>query len=251
MGKAPPPQVHRVTMKKYQLIFYFIVLPSLCFGFNAKVVNISDGDTVTVVTDANKQVKIRLYGIDTPEKGQAFGQKAKEFTSKSVSGKNVTIEEINKDRYGRTVGIISANGSILNEELIKNGLAWHYGRYCNRPECNRWKQYELQAQKSKIGLWAESSPTPPWDFRKNKRENKKAKQKTTALSDDEIKKRIIQESIASYPGNCPCPYNAARNGSRCGGRSAWSRKGGYSPICFENEVTDEMVDNWIKNHTEE
>lgn len=235
-------------MKKYLLFFYFIVLPSLCFGFNAKVVNISDGDTVTVLTDANIQVKIRLYGIDTPEKGQAFGQKAKEFTAKSVSGKIVTIDEIDRDRYGRTVGIISANGTILNEELLKNGLAWQYERYCNRPECLHWKQYEIQAKKTKIGLWSENSPTPPWDFRKNKRENKRAEQKTSGLSGDEIKKRIIQASIASYPGNCPCPYNAARNGSRCGGRSAWSRTGGYSPICYEHEVTQEMIINWRKSH---
>lgn len=61
------------------------------------------------------------------------------------------------------------------------------------------------------------------------------------ISEQQIKKQIIEESIASYSGRCPCPYNAARNGSSCGGRSAWSRKGGYAPICFEREVTSEMV----------
>lgn len=64
------------------------------------------------------------------------------------------------------------------------------------------------------------------------------------MTDQQVKSRIIQESIASYRGNCPCPYNLARNGSRCGKRSAWSRPGGYSPICFETDVTDEMVRNW-------
>lgn len=64
------------------------------------------------------------------------------------------------------------------------------------------------------------------------------------LVDEQIKQQIIQESIDSYPGNCPCPYNHARNGSRCGKRSAWSRAGGYAPICYKEEITDEMVSEW-------
>ena len=65
-----------------------------------------------------------------------------------------------------------------------------------------------------------------------------------ALSDQQVKKRIIADSIDAYPGKCPCPYNAARNGSACGGRSAWSRKGGYAPICYEREIDDEKVRTW-------
>ncbi|TNJ05649.1 hypothetical protein CF115_15130 [Aeromonas veronii] len=64
------------------------------------------------------------------------------------------------------------------------------------------------------------------------------------LADEQVKQQIIQESIESYPGNCPCPYNLARNGSRCGKRSAWSRAGGYAPICYKEEITDEMVSEW-------
>lgn len=64
------------------------------------------------------------------------------------------------------------------------------------------------------------------------------------LVDEQVKQQIIQESIDSYPGNCPCPYNLARNGSRCGKRSAWSRAGGYAPICYKEEITDEMVSEW-------
>ena len=64
------------------------------------------------------------------------------------------------------------------------------------------------------------------------------------LSNNQIKQKIISESIDSYPGNCPCPYNAARNGSSCGKRSAWSRQGGYAPICYEREVTVEMINSW-------
>jgi hypothetical protein len=68
------------------------------------------------------------------------------------------------------------------------------------------------------------------------------------MSEAQIKQEIIQESIASYPGNCPCPYNSARNGSRCGGRSAWSRAGGYAPMCYPNDVTKAQVQAYRESH---
>lgn len=66
--------------------------------------------------------------------------------------------------------------------------------------------------------------------------------------DSEIKKRMIRESISEYPKSCPCPYNTARNGSRCGGRSAYSKQGGYSPLCFESDITQEMLVDWKRLH---
>jgi len=68
------------------------------------------------------------------------------------------------------------------------------------------------------------------------------------LSDTAIKQLLIQESIASYPGNCPCPYNSARNGSRCGGRSAYNRAGGYSPLCYPEDVSPSMVREYRSSH---
>jgi hypothetical protein len=68
------------------------------------------------------------------------------------------------------------------------------------------------------------------------------------LSDAQVKQRIIRESIASYPGNCPCPYNTTRNGSSCGGRSAWSRKGGYAPLCYVADVNNSDVQDWRSSH---
>ncbi|WP_407654822.1 hypothetical protein [Brenneria populi] len=69
------------------------------------------------------------------------------------------------------------------------------------------------------------------------------------ISDEQVKELIIQESISAYSGNCPCPYHFARNGSRCGKRSAWSRRGGYAPICYKNEVSTRMVVEW-RQHKE-
>lgn len=68
------------------------------------------------------------------------------------------------------------------------------------------------------------------------------------MTDDEIKQAVIQESIASYPGHCPCPFNLASNGSKCGKRSAWSKPGGYAPICYPQEVTPEMEKQWSLKH---
>lgn len=72
----------------------------------------------------------------------------------------------------------------------------------------------------------------------------------TGKSDAQIKKEIIKESIESYPGNCACPYNHAKNGSRCGGRSAYSRNGGYDVVCYESDVTNEMIRQWKQENAE-
>jgi hypothetical protein len=72
--------------------------------------------------------------------------------------------------------------------------------------------------------------------------------KTATQTDDQIRQLIIEDSIASYPGVCACPFNAARNGSSCGGRSAWSKQGGYAPICYKKEIPKEMVDEWRNSH---
>ncbi|MGC0967735.1 hypothetical protein WKH73_12860 [Pantoea agglomerans] len=72
--------------------------------------------------------------------------------------------------------------------------------------------------------------------------------KTSKQSDDQIRQLIIEDSIASYPGVCACPFNAARNGSSCGRRSAWSKQGGYAPVCYKKEVSKEIVDDWRNSH---
>ncbi len=75
-----------------------------------------------------------------------------------------------------------------------------------------------------------------------------AEAKRQKQTDDEIRQHIIDDSIAAYPGVCACPFNATRNGSRCGGRSAWSRQGGYAPVCYKKEVSKESVDEWRRNN---
>ncbi len=134
----------------------------------AKVVNVTDGDTIKVLSPENEQVKIRLYGIDTPEKAQDFGKRAKQFTSGLCYGKNVDVKKHDTDRYGRIVGTVYCGDVNINEEIIKNGYAWVYQRYCKKPFCDQWLALEKQAKAQKTGLWSHKNPIPPWDYRKGK-----------------------------------------------------------------------------------
>ena len=97
---------------------------------------IADGDTVTVLNSKTlKDVKIRLYGIDTPERGQVFSKRAKQFTSKTVYHKVVEVKVMATDRYGRTGAMIYAGKNLFNEGLVKASLAWVYWKYCHHPTC--------------------------------------------------------------------------------------------------------------------
>ncbi|RAU82507.1 thermonuclease family protein [Pontibacter arcticus] len=136
-----------------------------------KVVAVKDGDTIELL-QKGKTVTVRLYGVDAPEKTQDYGQKAKQFASDLVFGKSVRLISHNTDRYGRTVGtIILQDGRSLNEELIRNGYAWHYKAYSKDKNL---ENLEADARRFKRGLWQQPNPTPPWDYRKDKRSGKQA-----------------------------------------------------------------------------
>jgi endonuclease YncB( thermonuclease family) len=133
-----------------------------------RVVDVSDGDTVTVVDANSTQYKIRLTGIDAPEKAQAYGQKAKESLSDLVFGKLVEVEWSKQDRYGRIVGKIKLNGVDINLEQIKRGMAWHYKQYQKEqsPEDRvAYAQSESHARDQGVGLWQDPTPIEPSVFR--------------------------------------------------------------------------------------
>ena len=130
--------------------------------FEAKVVGVSDGDTITVL-DGRTRVKVRLNGIDCPEKRQAFGARAKQLTSELAFGKTVTVKPSGKDRYGRVLGeVVLPGGRVLNEELVAAGMAWHYTRYSKDDALAR---LERQAREARVGVWSEARPVAPWEFR--------------------------------------------------------------------------------------
>jgi micrococcal nuclease len=139
-------------------------------SFSGKVVGVADGDTIVVLKvagDTKTPIKVRLHGIDCPEKAQAFGQKAKQFTSQMVYGKKVRVEVKDTDRYGRTVGEVFIGTDSLNRKLVQNGLAWWYRRYA--PHDGELGALEKDARSNRRGLWADAAPIPPWDFRRKGR----------------------------------------------------------------------------------
>ena len=151
-----------------QVLIALLVFPCSVWAWSGKVVDVADGDTITVLRD-KKQVRIMLYGMDTPEKGQAFGNEAKQFTSKMVYGKVVEVEVMDTDRYGWTAALVAVNKQILNEELLKAGYAWVYYQHCHEMICHAWADFQFAAKLDKRGLWSEPSPIPPWEFRRKKR----------------------------------------------------------------------------------
>lgn len=137
---------------------------TLPLTFEGKVTAIKDGDTYKVFYDGIEQT-IRLSHVDCPEKKQPFGNKAKQFASDICFGKTVIVKsEGKKDRYKRVIGeIITLDGINVNKEMVKNGLAWHYKKYSDNLE---YAQLEIDAQNKHIGIWSESNPIAPWDWRK-------------------------------------------------------------------------------------
>lgn len=131
-----------------------------------QVIAIKDGDTIEILKDG-KPLRVRLYGIDAPEKNQDFGTRSQQYTASLVFGKRVDLEVKGNDRYGRTVGIIYlADGRSLNEELVRAGFAWHYTDYSKDANL---AALEAEARQARRGLWAGPVPTAPWEFRKSRR----------------------------------------------------------------------------------
>lgn len=131
-----------------------------------KVVGVSDGDTITLLTPEKRQVKIRLDGVDAPETRQPYGAKAKQFTSAFAFGKEARARVKELDRYGRTVADITVADQSLNKALVREGLAWWYRKYA--PADLSLKQLEFEARQAKRNLWSDKAPIAPWEWRKGK-----------------------------------------------------------------------------------
>jgi endonuclease YncB( thermonuclease family) len=160
-------------MKIKNLIFCIFLVPSVCFAdlMTGEVVAVADGDTIKILSEG-VQHKIRLSGIDAPEKSQLFGNQSKQSLADMVFRKTVAVEYNKRDKYNRIVGKVLLDRNDINIEQIKHGLAWHYKKYEKEQELADRSIYaneEYIARQGKRGLWAESKPIPPWEFRKNNR----------------------------------------------------------------------------------
>jgi len=146
-----------------------ILLPSLSQAFEARVVWVTDGDTLTVLKKGWSPETIRLYGLDCPEKDQPYGFKARVFTLSRILFREVVVEPVERDRYGRLVARLSRDGKSLNKKIIQAGYAWVYDRYCRKEVCSRYRLLEEEARHASRGLWGGDDPIPPWRWRRGKR----------------------------------------------------------------------------------
>ena len=171
----------RVTMKRYIAILLLTFSGSVFADINGKVVAVTDGDTIKIL-DANRvQYKIRLTGIDAPEKAQPFGKASRNHLASMVAGKVVRVESSKTDRYGRILGKVwvqpgdcSSCGKTLNvnHAQILAGMAWWYQYYAkDQPseDRERYKSAVTEAKSRRLGLWSESNAIPPWAWRKGQR----------------------------------------------------------------------------------
>ena len=133
-----------------------------------RVVGIADGDTLTVLDSSNQQHRIRLYGIDAPEKKQPFGTRSKQNLAALAFAKHAVVEWTKLDRYGRIVGKVIVEGQDLGLQQIEAGLAWWYRKYSREQSPQDQATYaraEEAARTARAGLWSDSEAVPPWEYR--------------------------------------------------------------------------------------
>jgi endonuclease YncB( thermonuclease family) len=150
----------------------FVIFPLLLSAqiMKGKAVKIADGDTFTLLVNDHEQVRIRIDGIDAPEKGQAFGNRAKEYLSGMIWGEMLTVCVTKTDRYGRSIGKVSTPSiEDVGLEMIKAGYAWQYRDY-NKEQS--YEEAEILARKNRNGLWLDKNPIRPQDFRKARKNRK-------------------------------------------------------------------------------
>ena len=133
-----------------------------------QVVAITDGDTIKILTPAKQQIKVRLADIDTPERGQPYGRKARQVLGDKIHRRQVEVEEVTTDRYQRLVGRVFLEGRNINAEMVEDGAAWVYRKYSDDPHL---LELERQAREQGRGLWAlqPDQRVPPWEWRKMRR----------------------------------------------------------------------------------
>ncbi len=167
------------TLQTLRTAFLAFLLTALALAsamantLSGRVVGVSDGDTVTILDASKRTHKIRLLGIDSPEKKQPFGERAKQSLSDLVYNKQVNVEGGKPDRYGRALGKIVLDGQDINLEQIRRGMAWHYKQYARdqSPQDRiAYAEAEATARAQRAGLWQDAQPVPPWSFRREGRE---------------------------------------------------------------------------------
>jgi len=150
-------------------IAILLALPSAAWADQTgRIVGVIDGDTVDLLTQTEVLIRVRLSGIDAPEKKQPFGNAAKQALSSLAFNKTVLITGEKRDRYGRLIGKIVVAGTDVNLRMVQLGYAWHFKKYeREQPLTDRglYAQAELAARVQRAGLWLDKDAVAPWEFR--------------------------------------------------------------------------------------
>jgi len=159
-------------MRTFLVILALAISSSAWADLTGKVIGVADGDTITVLDSSKQQHKIRLAGIDAPEKGQAFGFRSKENLARWVYDRDAIIVGNKTDRYGRLVAKVIVDGHDAGLEQVRAGLAWWYRAYAKEQTLDDREIYELaekEAREQKLRLWRDPNPVPPWEWRRQRR----------------------------------------------------------------------------------
>lgn len=155
--------------RKLYLITLFIVTYQASADINGRIVRVLDGDTVEILGEGNQLTRVRLAGIDAPEKNQPFGQRSRQELSSMVAQRIVNVTGEDEDRYGRLLGTVWLGTKDVNAEQIRKGLAWAY-RYHGKPVRVDYATLEDEARRQASGLWSVPGQTEPWRWRSQHQE---------------------------------------------------------------------------------
>lgn len=146
-----------------------VVLYCLPDGDTLAVLSVHDGDSLRLRRTNGEDMAVRLYGVDSPELGQPYGEAARDLTLRLV-GRSVTVRPTGGKSWRREVAVVLLHdGRSLQSALVEAGMAWVDDRFCRRPECGDWRQAQATARAARHGLWADDAPVPPWQWRKMKK----------------------------------------------------------------------------------
>jgi endonuclease YncB( thermonuclease family) len=198
-------------------LFLLLAIPATCFSWQAKIVFVSDGDTIDVLRDGHQE-QIKLYGIDAPEMDQDYGQTARDLTAALVAGRNIEIEQKDVDRHGRVIGLVKVDGQALNELIVQNGFAWVDRQDCKEKFCSGWIKAEESSHSQRKGMWAAPNIVPPWEWR-----NRLTEAPTEVAAAAEVRTETETAPVITIGDKKPTQKRALRKQYKCDGRTYCSQ----------------------------
>jgi len=156
-------------MTRLSAFILILLVAGVCQAetISGQVIAVADGDTLTILDSQKSQIKVRLAAIDAPERIQAFGNRSRQSLSDICFGKDASVDVVDTDRYGRTVGVVTCDAIRANDAQVQAGMAWVYRKYAAK--FTHLIALEEAARSAELGLWADQVPVPPWEWRKGNR----------------------------------------------------------------------------------